>query len=192
MRTAVPALVLLAACLAPVPEILADSHAAQRPARVISSLIQRAAIVEAVNPETRELKLIDATGHRFSIVADEVVRNFDQIEARDRIVVEYLESVAVVVAPHGAPKPVVGDAMAVAIAEAGDKPAFENIETHLVTGTVESINTSERRATVSLETGEVRTLKVGPQARLDLVEVGDQLRLRITRAVALSVVKPDT
>jgi hypothetical protein len=75
----------------------------QKPARVITSTIRSTAIVEAVNKETREIKLLDASGERFTIVADEMVRNFDQIEPRDRVYTEYLESVAIMVAPAEAP-----------------------------------------------------------------------------------------
>ncbi|MCZ6869280.1 MAG: hypothetical protein O7G84_07255, partial [Gammaproteobacteria bacterium] len=61
--------------------------------------MQTGAIVEAVNKETRELKLIGPDNRRFTVVADELVRNFDQIKPRDRITVEYLESIAIVVSP---------------------------------------------------------------------------------------------
>ncbi len=170
--------------------VAASAQTVDKPARVISATIQRAAIVESVNSKTREIKLLDAQGNRFTLVADERVRNFDQIEPRDRIVAEYLESVAVVVAPAGSEIPV-GDAGAVAVAAAGDKPGIEGVRTFLVVGTIESINLSDRQVTIALDDGEVRTVKVAAEARLGMVNVGDQVRFRITQALALNVVKPE-
>ena len=40
----------------------ADQHTTQKPARVTSATIKSVVIVEAVNKDTRELKLIDARG----------------------------------------------------------------------------------------------------------------------------------
>ena len=142
-----------------------------------------------MNKETRELKLIDAGGNRFTVVADESVRNFDQIEPRDRVVTEYLESVAIIVAPAGS-EPLIGDVAALEIAEKGDKPGLFVGETHVITATVTSLNRADRLATLQMETGEMRTVKVSADARLDLVEVGNQVRLRVTRALAISVEKP--
>jgi hypothetical protein len=161
-----------------------------KPGRVVSTLVKSGAIVEAVNKETRELKLINPRGDRFTVVADELVRNFDQIEPRDRIVIEYLESVALVVAPAGS-EPLIGDAAALTVAPAGDKPGVEGVETHVMVATVQSINAADRLVTLESETGETRTIKVDAAARLDMVDIGDQVRLRVTRAVAISVVAPE-
>jgi hypothetical protein len=162
----------------------------EKPGRIVSTLVKSGAIVEAVNKDTRELKLLDPRGNRFTVVADELVRNFDQIEPRDRIIIEYLESVAVVIAPAGS-EPPVEDALVLSVAEAGDKPGIEGVDTQLMVATVQSINVADRLVTLETEFGELRTIKVSEDARLDLVEIGDQLRLRVTRAVAVSVVAPD-
>jgi hypothetical protein len=119
------------------------------------------------------------------------VRNFDQIEPRDRIVAEYLESVAVVVAPGGS-APLLGDERFFEVAPAGDKPAVEAVDTRLLLATVQAINVADRLITLETEDGELRTVKVAEDAPLDKVTVGDQLRLRITRAVAIAVVEPES
>jgi hypothetical protein len=161
-----------------------------KPARVISSMIKTAAIVESVDKTTRELKLINSKGDRFSLIADSSVRNFDQIEPRDRIVAEYLESVAIIVAPAGS-EPIIGDVAALEVAPLGDKPGITGVETEVVLATVTALNVADRLATLELENGEQRTIKVSEDARLDAVDVGNQVRLRMTRAVAINVVKPE-
>jgi hypothetical protein len=168
----------------------ATAQIVEKPARVISTLVKTAAIVEAVNKDTRELKLINAQGERFTVVADEAVVNFDQIEPRDRIVTEYLESVAIIVAPAGS-EPLIGDVAALEVAPRGDKPGVMGVETQVVVATITALNVADRLATLELENGEIRTIKVSEDARLDSVDVGDQVRLRLTRAVAVNVVKPE-
>jgi len=189
VRRGMPLVAILGAALvAGSPSVDAETETVQVPGRVVTATIQTAAIVEAVNKETRELKLIDAAGKRFTIVADESVRNFDQIKPRDRIVTEYLESVAIVVAPAGAPE--LGSGAAVELAPKGAKPSIKGVETMMVRATVESLNRTDRIATLRYEDGSTRTIKVGDDVPLDLVNVGDEVRLRITQAVAVSVRKP--
>jgi hypothetical protein len=168
----------------------AEAQVVTKPARVVSTLVKTAAIVEAVDKSSRELKLINARGERFTVVADDSVLNFDQIEPRDRIVTEYLESVAIIVAPAGS-SPLIGDAVALEVAPRNDKPGVTGVDTRVVVATVTALNFADRLATLELENGEVRTIKVSEDARLDLVEVGNQVRLRMTRAVAVNVVKPE-
>ena len=170
---------------------LAGAQTVEKPMRAVSTLIKTAAIVEAVNKSTREIKLIDARGNRFSMIADDSVRNFDQIDPRDRIVVEYLESIAIVVAPAGF-EPLFGEGTAVTVAPEGDKPGITGVDTHVVVATIAALNRGDRLVTLETEDGEVRTIKVSEDAHLDMVDVGDQVRLRLTRAVAIKVVKPDT
>ncbi len=190
LRSELPLIVILSAAFvvgSPIAE--AQTKSVQKPARVLTSTIRSTAIVEAVNKETREIKLIDASGERFTIVADEMVRNFDQIEPRDRIVTEYLESVAILVAPAGAPT--MGSGAAVELAPLGDKPGVTAVETFVVKATVESLNLTDRIATLRYEDGSMRTIKVADDVPLDLVDIGDEVRLRITNAVAISVRKAD-
>ena len=170
---------------------LANAQTVDKPARIVTTLVKTAAIVEAVNKETRELKLIDARGNRFTLVADASVRNFDQIEPRDRIVTEYLESMAIIVAPAGS-EPLFGDGTLVTVAASGDKPGITGVDTQVVVATVIALNRSDRLVTLETENGDVRTIKVGEDAHLDMVDVGNQVRFRVTRAVAVSVVKPDS
>lgn len=171
----------------PTAEVQAET--VQKPGKVVTTTVRTTAIVEAVNKETREPKLINANGERFSIVADETVRNFDQIEAKDRIVTEYLESVIVLAVPAGTP--MLGSAAVVELAPLGAKPGITGAKTFVIEATVEALNVSDRIATVRYEDGTTRTIKVADDVALDLVAIGDAVRLRVTQAVAISVRKAD-
>jgi hypothetical protein len=167
------------------PGVDAQSPAKVKPARLITSLVKTAAIVEAVNRETRELKLIDASGRRFTTRVGDQVSNFNEIEPRDRIVMEYLDSIAILVVPEGTPEGAQGSA--VEVAGDGMKPAFMATETMMVKATVVEINLNARRATLQYEDGSVDTINVADDVPLELVEVGDEVRFRMTHSVAVSV-----
>ena len=186
-------LAVLLACglLISAPSAKADGHAEtiQIPARVVTSTVKTAAIVEAVNKETREISVIDASGRRYSFIASDMVANFDQIEPRDRIVTEYIESVAVAIAPAGAPE--LGDAAAIELAPLGDKPSVKAADTFMVRATIEAVDEKNRTALLRGENGRARTVQVPDDVPMEIVKVGDEVRMRITEAIAISVVEPD-
>jgi hypothetical protein len=183
--------IITALILAVVASGTAIASTVDKPARVVSIIIKRAVIVEAVYPETRELKLLDSQGNRFRVTVDELVPDFDKIEPRDRIVAEYLESVALIVAPHDS-EPLLGDDRVVEVGTEADKPVIRTAETRLVVATIESINVADRMVSIRTEDGYAHSVKVSDEARLDLVDVGDQVRLRVTTALAVAVQRPDT
>ena len=163
----------------------------QKPARVTTTVVQTGAIVEAVNKETRELKLIGPDNRRFTVVADERVRNFDQIKPRDRITVEYLESIAIVVSPASSQGTVdEAELTAVTVAAPGDMPGVGVIEAKGVTAIVSAIDRVHRIATLTLPDGEIRTVRVQDDVALDLVNVGDRVTTVITQAIAVTVRPP--
>ena len=180
-----------AALLIGAPAAKADDHAGtvKIPARVVTSTVRSAAIVEAVDRETREIKVIDASGRRYSFIASDMVANFDQIEPRDRIITEYMESVAVAIAPAGAPS--LGDAMAIELAPLGDKPGVKAADTFMVKATIEAFNADDRVALLRSEDGRTRSVQVPDDVPTELIKVGDEVRMRITEAIAISVVEPD-
>lgn len=157
------------------------------PGRVITSTARREAIVESVNKETREIKVVDANGKIHTFVAGEMVANFDQIEPRDRIVTEYLESVAVFVVPEGTPE--MGDMGLVEVAPLGEKPGMAMADTYMVAAKIDAIDADSRIVTLRSEDGFQSAIRVADNVELANVKVGDEVRMRVTEAVAISVVE---
>jgi hypothetical protein len=157
------------------------------PGRVITSTARREAIVESVNRETREIKVVDAEGKIHKFVAGDMVANFDQIEPRDRIVTEYLESVAVFVVPEGSPS--MGDMGLVEVAPLGEKPGMAMADTYMVAAKIDAIDTDTRVVTLRGEDGFQTALRVADDVNLGEVKVGDEVRMRVTEAVAIKVVE---
>ena len=164
-----------------------DVSTASIPGRVVTSTARREAIVESVNRETREIKVVDANGKIHTFVAGEMVANFDQIEPRDRIVTEYLESVAVFVVPEGTPE--MGDMGLVEVAPLGEKPGVAMADTYMVAATIDAIDADSRIVTLRGEDGFQSAIRVADNVELANVKVGDEVRMRVTEAVAISVVE---
>ena len=164
-----------------------DVSSVSIPGRVITSTARREAIVESVNKETREIKVVDADGKIHTFVAGDMVANFDQIEPRDRIVTEYLESVAVFVAPAGTPA--MGDMGLVEVAPLGEKPGMAMADTYMVAAKVDAIDADSRVVTLRGEDGFQTMIGVADDVDLANVEVGDEVRMRVTEAVAIKVVE---
>ena len=157
------------------------------PGRVITSTARHEAIVESVNKETREIRVVDASGKIHSFVAGDMVANFDQIEPRDRIVAEYLESVAVFVAPAGTPA--LGDMGLVEVAPLGEKPGVAVADTFMVAATIDAIDADTRVVTLRGEDGFQTVFKLADDVDVGNFKVGDEVRMRVTEAVAISVVE---
>ncbi|HSM29113.1 MAG TPA: hypothetical protein VK854_00305 [Woeseiaceae bacterium] len=157
------------------------------PGRVLTTTARREAIVESVNRETREIRVVDADGKMHKFVAGDMVANFDQIEARDRIVTEYLESVAVFVVPEGTPE--MGDMGLVEVAPEGEKPGMAMADTYMVAAKIDAIDTDSRIVTLRGEDGYQTAIRVADDVELSNVAVGDEVRMRVTEAVAISVVE---
>lgn len=165
-------------------------HAQQdaKPGRLMTGMVKSEVIVEKINYETRQIKVIDASGNRFTVVADEAVNNIEQIKPRDRIVTEYIESVAIFVTQNGAPE--LGSGAIGAISEEGEQPAIAGIESTLLSASIKAIDRTSRRVTLQDENGNTSNFKVSDETPLDLVDVGDEVRVRLTRAVAITVQSP--
>lgn len=166
------------------------THAQQdaKPGRMVTGMVKSEVIVEKIDYDTRQIKVIDASGNRFTVVADDAVTNIDQIKPRDRIVTEYIESIAIFVTQDGAPE--LGSGAIGAISEEGEEPGIAGIESTLLSASIKAIDRTSRRVTLQDENGNTSNFKVADETPLDLVDVGDEVRVRLTRAVAITVQSP--
>ena len=143
----------------------------EKPGRVLTSVVRTGAIIESIDYTTRDVRLILADGSRIDIVADEQIEHLDKIKARDRVVIDYLESVAVVVAPPGS-EPLVGDGALLQVAGRGtDEPEITEVETTLIQARIEGVNTTSRTVDLVFEDGSRRTIHVADDAPLEMVDV---------------------
>jgi|SRR6516164_10988492 hypothetical protein len=117
------------------------------------------------------------------------VRNVDQIKVGDRVKATVLESVAVAVRKSSAP-PDTGESGTVAVTPKGAAPDMIMAKTNKISGKVVGVDTVGRTVTLEGPKAGTRTIKVGPEAKLDDLQKGDDVTLRVIAALAIRVEKP--
>jgi hypothetical protein len=145
--------------------------------------------VTAVDSAKRTVTLTNDAGESNTYKLGKKVRNFDQIKVGDQVKATLLESVAVVVRKSSAP-PDAAEGRLVAIAPKGAKPGVVIAKAREITAKIVSVDTQARTVTVEGPMGGKPTIKVGPKVNLNELQAGDDVTLRVTDALAISVEKP--
>jgi len=166
-----------------------DSDNGGTPGRVSVDVIKLTGTVKAVDLDKKTVTVEGSKGRVETIDAKEA-RNLDQVKVGDKVTVTYTQALAVFVTKGDEP-PSTSDKQTVQLAPKGQKPGGVVARTIQLTGTVQSVDARKRMVDVRVPAGDVRTFKVDPRVKnLSQVKKGDQVVLRYTESVALSVVKP--
>jgi hypothetical protein len=177
----------LAAALA--PAALAQQAAGQEPGVVVADVATLTASVEAIDYGKRMVTLTGPEGNTVTVRVGSEVKNFDQIRQGDRVVVEHFEPVALFVWQSGDAPSATGVEV-VEVARPGEKPTGLVVDTTEITASVEAIDYAKRTVSLKGPQGDIRIIKVGPNVeRFDQVKQGDQVVVRHTEALAISVQK---
>jgi hypothetical protein len=152
------------------------------------SLEKVTAVVEAINPENR-MVTIRSIGHDEVITMEvgQEVRNLDQVEVGDRVVIEFKEALAIDLKKGGGLEPSAGLGSAAARAQPGEKPAGGVSNAVVVVATILGIDPDEPSVTLQGPEGNVVDVMVRDPSKLEGVDVGDQVVITYTRAVAVAV-----
>jgi len=159
-----------------------------KPGKVVVEVVKLTGTVKAVDPQNKTVT-VEGSGSRTVTVNAENARNLDQVKVGDKVNLRYTEELALFVQKSDA-QPSATQTDTVALAPKGERPAGMMARTVEVTGSVESINAKKRTVSVKGPAGNVRTFHVDKAVKnFDQIKKGDQVVLRVTEAVALSVVK---
>ena len=159
-----------------------------KPGKVVVEVVKLTGTVKAVDLQNKTV-IVEGSGGRTVTVNAQNARNLDQVKVGDRVNLRFTEELALFVRKTDA-QPSATQADVVALAPKGEKPAGLMARTVGLTGSVESIDPKKRTVDVKGPAGNVRTFHVDKAVKnLDQIKKGDQIVLRITEAVALSVVK---
>jgi hypothetical protein len=197
MRRIVPVFMSAVAALAVASAAHAQAPSPQSPAASVPDRpgvvqvdrLRTTATVEAIDRDTRTVTLKGPAGRLVSIVVPPEARNFDQISVGDTVRAEYLDAVAVVVRKAGAP-PDARETTTVSVAPKGEKPSGVLIDTVEVTATVGAVDYGQRLLTLRGPGGGSRVVKVDDRVqRLDEVKPGDEVVVRHTEAIGITVDK---
>ncbi len=151
-------------------------------------VVERTAVVEAIDPDTREVALRTDSGRLVTVIAGREVRNFDRIEVGDTVNAIFYESVAARMAEPDEGGPTTG-MLVTERAAVGERPAGA---TGLQIDTVVEViayDPARGLATFRMPEGDVHSLVVSPEMR-DFAaarQPGDRVALTFTEAFAIAL-----
>ena len=159
------------------------------PGGVMVETIKETATVTAIYPAARKVTLVKTDGTQATVIVGPEVANFAQIQVGDQVKATVTDKVSIFV-----PKP--GEsaadfaAGALALAPLGEKPGGVMADTVQFTAKVTAVSLWHHTATLQLPDGSSKTVKVRPDVVLTKDNVGTEVVVRTTEAVAVSVEKP--
>jgi ribosomal protein S17 len=162
----------------------------QKPSVSESSVVTTTATVQAIDLKNRLVTLKDQEGQTFEILVGTQAKNLPQVKVGDIVEISYYESVAVKVFKPGAASSNVERTDVKATAEPGEKPAGIVASQVTVTATVQSIDRKAQTAVLKGPEGNIVKVNVKNPENLVNVNVGDEVEITYTRALAISVEKP--
>ncbi len=193
------ALLFVLLALGLVLPVLAEYHVAEKPQAgegellvsepgraELTRVLTLTARIEGVDAETRMLTLQAPDGRNVEYVADDDVRNFDQIEVGDMVELNVLQSLRLELVTAGTDAKPEGKT-AMARAEPGVKPGAA--VGSRVTFMTDVVRVDREANVISLKDpdGSVVDFDVQNPAQFDVVKVGDKVRATYTEAIALEV-----
>lgn len=145
--------------------------------------------VIAVDRADRTVVLQGEGGQQMTVAVAKQARNFDQIQPGDDVKVQLLSSIAVSLRKANAP-PSYTEGQLVQLAPRGAQPGGVVVDTQQITATVDDIDYQSRQVTLTGPRANTISFKVGDGVQnLNDVKKGDQVVVRYTEAVAVSVDK---
>jgi translation elongation factor P/translation initiation factor 5A len=159
------------------------------PGGVVVETHKMTATVTGIDAANRKVTLVTPEGKKDTVTCGPEVINFDQIHVGDQIKVTVAEELAVYMSQAGVP-PSDGAAAVVVLAPKGAKPGGVVANTVQVTAKVTAIDLKNHKATLQFPDGTTKTFAVRKDVDLTKRQVGEEVVIRVTEALAISVEKP--
>ena len=166
-----------------------DEVMLDRPSFSASQTITTAALVTAVNKETRVVTLQQDDGEEITFTASDEVRNLDQVSVGDVLVAEYVETISIEVMANEGMEAAAAGAAAMARTEKGEMPGFAAMDATVVTSTVEEINLEKNTFKLKEADGTINEYAARNPDNLRRAKVGDLVVTTVSTAVAIAVEK---
>jgi len=157
---------------------------------IVLNAVTLTATVQSIDAANRSLVLQRPDGSVTTYECSPEVRNFDQIKVGDQVTATAAEALAIVLVKGGIP-PAAGTASAIVRSPLGAKPGGRIVDTVAFTAKVTNVSPMSREVTLETPDGRSQTVKVGPDINLANVNPGDDVGVRLTRAIAITVTEPD-
>ena len=155
---------------------------------VVDSLTRTDTVV-SLDAATRQVELKHADGRITGYKCGPDIRNFDQIKVGDQVKATVVEEMAVFLKPASSTQTLAATGLTVG-ARLGAKPGVVSLDTLDFTAKVLAIDPWQHQVTLQTADGRTRPIRVGEFVNLADFNVGDQVAVRLTQALALLVEKP--
>ena len=159
------------------------------PGGIFVETYKNTATVTAIDAANRKVTLVTPDGRKETFIAGPEVVNFDQIRVGDQVKATVTQQLAVYMAKDNPPASE-GEATVVALAPKGAKPGRLITNTVQVIAKVTAIDLKHHKATLRFPDGTTKTVAVRKDVDLTQRQVGEEVVIRVTEAVAISVEKP--
>jgi len=192
VATLTPAAVLALTSCSSTPKIEPTTTAVYQqgvPGGIVVETYRNSATVTAIDTANRKVTLVTPDGRKETFKAGPEVVNFDQIRIGDQVKATVAEQLVVYMAKDNPPASE-GEAALVALAPKGTKPGGLMANTVQVIAKVTAIDVKRRRATLRFPDGTTKTFPVRKDVDLTQRQVGEEVVIRATEALAISVEKP--
>lgn len=159
------------------------------PGGIIVGTYQETATVTAVDPATRKVTFVTPGGKKTVFKAGPEVVNFPQIRVGDQVKATLTEELVVFMATDAPPQGQ-GNASVVALAPVGSKPGALVADTVQVKAKVTEIDLKQHKATLQFPDGSTKKVAVRKDVDLTKRSVGEEVVIRATEVLAVTVEKP--
>lgn len=177
----------------PTPGVKTEEKAAVNPqgdAATALTISKVTATVEAIDRATRVVTIVGPEGESAIVQVGEEVRNLDQVQVGDKVMVEYYEGLVAEIVTGGASPKEVSVTDAVVRAEPGQRPAGAAGAAVTTTVVIESVDPVRNVVRFTGPLGKTRTVNVMKpefRAMLKNLKPGDQVALTYFEALAINV-----
>ncbi len=166
---------------------VASAKKEAKPGGIAVEVIKLEATIKAIDYVKKVVTL--SSGDKVFTVNAKNARNLDQVLVGDKVVLDLIEEVAILVRKAGG-SPQAGASQTVALTPKGKMPGGIVANTVEIEANVVSIDYKKHTLTVQGPQGNTRTLKVDKDVKnFKNIKKDDQVVLQITEAIALSVEK---
>jgi Cu/Ag efflux protein CusF len=184
-------LLVVAALFSTALPLAAQTTSTMVEGRGAAEVVTLKARVDSIDKTTRRIVLTGPEGRSMSVVAGPDVRNFDQINVGDIVVVKHLQALAVdlIKSPGSDGIREIVQREGVMISKPGALPgAIAGRET-IVIANVWAVDKKRQTVTLRGARDNLIDFKVKDPVKLAAVQVGDQIELKYVEAVAVAVTR---
>lgn len=154
----------------------------------LSASTEVTAKVKAIDYKTRKVTLEAADGENFTIVAGDEIKNLNQVKKGDSVTAKYKEAIVYHINKGGKASPAT-TTESTWRARPGSRPEGGMAKEVTVSVVVSAIDRKTPSVTFKEASGEEQTFKVKYPEKLNGVNVGDQVDITYSEALALKVDK---